>query len=70
MRAQGCGHDVQAVKEICSGTPDEMVMQLPVQETCILLTEDKDFGQLVYAGSGLSVGVTSFVFQETLDKAW
>jgi hypothetical protein len=31
------GHDVQAVKEICSGAPDEMVMQLAVQETRILL---------------------------------
>jgi predicted nuclease of predicted toxin-antitoxin system len=57
---RAAGHDVQdvqAVKEICSGAPDEMVMQLAVQETRILLTEDKDFGQLVYAGSGLSVGV-------------
>ena len=44
-------NDVQAVKEICSGAPDEMVMQFAVQETRILLTEDKDFGQLVYAGS-------------------
>jgi predicted nuclease of predicted toxin-antitoxin system len=54
---RAAGHDVQAVKEICSGAPDEMVMQLAVQEARILLTEDKDFGQLVYAGSGLSVGV-------------
>ena len=54
---RAAGHDVQAVKEICSGAPDEIVMQLAVQETRILPTEDKDFGQLVYAGSGLSVGV-------------
>jgi predicted nuclease of predicted toxin-antitoxin system len=51
------GHDVQAVREACPGAPDEVVMQLAIQETRILLTEDKDFGQLVYAGSSLSIGV-------------
>jgi predicted nuclease of predicted toxin-antitoxin system len=56
------GHDVQAVREACPGAPDEVVMQLAGQETRILLTEDKDFGQLVYAGSGLSVGMIFYPF--------
>ena len=42
------------VTETCRGAPDEVVTQLSVQTRRILLTEDKDFGQLVYAGSGLS----------------
>jgi predicted nuclease of predicted toxin-antitoxin system len=51
------GHDVQVVREACPGPPDEVVMRLAVQETRILFTEDKDFVQLVYAGSSLSIGV-------------
>jgi len=51
---RAAGHNVETVTETCQGAPDEAVT---VQTRRILLTEDKDFGQLVYAGSGLSLGV-------------
>jgi len=38
------GHDVQAVREACSGAPDEVVMQFAIQEMRILLTEIRTLG--------------------------
>ncbi len=51
------GHDVLAVSEIMPRTEESDVIQLSVREQRILLTEDKDFGQLVYAHGQSSVGV-------------
>ena len=51
------GHDVTAVKEIMPGAEDEKVIGLAVRESRLLLTEDKDFGQLVFASSVKSAGV-------------
>jgi predicted nuclease of predicted toxin-antitoxin system len=51
------GHDVLAVAELASGSDDAMVMDLAFREQRILLTEDKDFGQLVFAHSHQSSGV-------------
>ncbi len=41
------GHDVSYVKEFAAGTDDGTVLQMASQEERILLTEDKDFGELV-----------------------
>ncbi len=43
------GHDVSAVVEISPALEDSEVIKLALDEKRILLTEDKDFGQLVYA---------------------
>jgi predicted nuclease of predicted toxin-antitoxin system len=43
------GHDVMVVAESAQGAEDEEVIALAVREGRILLTEDKDFGWLVYA---------------------
>jgi len=51
------GHDVLAVSEIMPRAEDSDVIRLSVREKRILLTEDKDFGQLVYAHGQSSVGV-------------
>lgn len=51
------GHDVFAVAELASGSDDAIVMDMAYQENQVLLTEDKDFGQLVYAHSQQSSGV-------------
>lgn len=56
------GHDVIAVSEISPRLPDPDVARLARSENRVLLTEDKDFGQLVYAGSPASVGVIFFRF--------
>ena len=50
-------HDVVAVSEISSGAEDEAVIGLAVREGRILITEDKDFGRLVYATLRESSGV-------------
>ncbi len=51
------GHDVASVAESGPQTEDPDVIAWSVREDRILLTEDKDFGQLVYAGSHGSNGV-------------
>ncbi len=41
------GHDVAYVKEIAAGSDDETVLQMAFGDQRLLLTEDKDFGELV-----------------------
>jgi predicted nuclease of predicted toxin-antitoxin system len=51
------GYDVTAVAEVAGGAPDEVVLALALASDCILLTEDKDFGQLVHANRQATGGV-------------
>lgn len=51
------GHDVVAVKDAMAGAMDEDVARFAMRENRVLLTEDRDFGRLVYALSGLTLGV-------------
>jgi predicted nuclease of predicted toxin-antitoxin system len=44
------GHDVLAVSEFQTRSVDSELMSLALSENRILLTEDKDFGWLVFAG--------------------
>ena len=52
------GHDVVAIAEVAKGTVDELVMRRALSERRILITEDPDFGELMYARghSGANVG--------------
>ena len=50
------GHDVVAITEALPGSDDAMVVDLARREQRILITEDKDFCQLVYAGMHPSAG--------------
>ena len=45
---QAAGHNVLAVAEQALGADDSVVMQLASDGNRVLLTEDKDFGWLVY----------------------
>lgn len=45
------GHDVMAITESAPGSPDVEVAALADREDRILVTEDRDFGRLVHAGS-------------------
>jgi predicted nuclease of predicted toxin-antitoxin system len=54
---RAAGHDVQAVSDLSPGVDDEGVADLARREDCLLLTEDKDFGQLFYAAAGPETGV-------------
>jgi predicted nuclease of predicted toxin-antitoxin system len=46
---RSAGHDVLSVRDLCPGAEDAHVVEIALLEKRILLTEDKDFGQLVYA---------------------
>jgi len=51
------GNDVLEVREAKPGADDEWVVSLAVSENRILLTEDKDFGGLIYAHGHKAIGV-------------
>jgi predicted nuclease of predicted toxin-antitoxin system len=51
------GHDVLSVSEFRDRSVDQELMELALTENRILLTEDKDFGWLVFAGGIESPGV-------------
>jgi hypothetical protein len=46
---RAAGHDVLAISERARGAADQVVIAMAVAEQRILITEDTDFGQLVYA---------------------
>lgn len=54
---RAAGHDVQVVAQIALGAADEVVIALALRERRVLLTEDKDFGQLVFAATAPTGGV-------------
>ena len=51
------GHDVIAVAEVTPRADDSVVIDLAAGAARILLTEDRDFGQLVYANAHTAGGV-------------
>jgi predicted nuclease of predicted toxin-antitoxin system len=51
------GHDVLAIAEFMQQSVDSELLALALAEQRILLTEDKDFGSLVFAGGNQSPGV-------------
>ncbi len=59
---RAAGHDVKAVVESLRGATDEEVIRVAIAEDRVLLTEDKDFGQLVHAAMGGQGGVVFIRF--------
>ena len=51
------GHDVLAVSEVMNRSDDQELIEQAHREQRILLTEDKDFGWLVYVSHADSAGV-------------
>jgi len=62
---RAAGHDVLAVAELDPGLNDDQVIVRALDERRVLLTEDKDFGQLVFASLRPSPGVISIRFPTT-----
>ena len=60
LRAEG--FDVLSVAEASPGADDDQVVDLAVRESRILLTEDKDFGRLVFAAGHKTSGVVLIRF--------
>ena len=50
-------YDIVSIAETIAGASDERVIALVFSERRLLLTEDKDFGQLVYAAARDNSGV-------------
>lgn len=58
IRAQRTeGYSVDAVAEISPSLPDEAVLELAVSGNRLLITEDKDFGEWVFAHRHAMTGV-------------
>lgn len=51
------GHSVYAIREHSPGMPDTGVLAVSVERQEPLITNDKDFGELVYRDRLLAVGV-------------
>jgi predicted nuclease of predicted toxin-antitoxin system len=54
---RAAGHDVLCISEITPRAEDSEVIKIADDEKRILLTEDKDFGQLVYSYGQKTLGV-------------
>jgi predicted nuclease of predicted toxin-antitoxin system len=51
------GHDVVAIAEVAKGATDEEVLNRALNDKRVLITEDRDFGELVHAHGRPSTGV-------------
>jgi predicted nuclease of predicted toxin-antitoxin system len=61
LAARGAAHDVTWMVELQPGAGDEVVLTLAQRESRVLLTFDKDFGELVFRhGRAASPGVILF----------
>jgi predicted nuclease of predicted toxin-antitoxin system len=45
---RAAGHDVRAAAVVCPGAPDEDLVALAIAEVRIVVSEDKDFGNLAF----------------------
>ncbi len=66
---RAAGHDVIAIAEVAAGIVDERVMARAFSERRVLLTEDADFGELVYAWRRPSAGVILVKFRGRARRA-
>lgn len=58
LAARAAGHDVSWVREVARGSDDNAVLALAIAENRILLTFDKDFGEMVFRlGRTASCGI-------------
>ena len=62
------GYNVIAVAEVTPAADDEDIIGLAYREAKILLTEDKDFGRLVYAHAHPSGGVILIRFPSNIRR--
>jgi predicted nuclease of predicted toxin-antitoxin system len=54
---RAAGHDVVAIAESVRGAEDSAIIDMAVLEQRVFVTEDRDFGQLVYAAGKATCGV-------------
>jgi predicted nuclease of predicted toxin-antitoxin system len=62
-------HDVVAIAEVEKRAVDERVIDRALSERRVLITEDRDFGELVYARGRRSAGVIFVKFHSRVRQA-
>jgi predicted nuclease of predicted toxin-antitoxin system len=68
---QGQGFDVASVRDLCRGASDRQVLELALRERRVLLTEDKDFGELALRAGSTTPGVVLFRdLGLSIDEGW
>jgi predicted nuclease of predicted toxin-antitoxin system len=63
------GHDVLAIAEAAAGVSDEEVLERATRDQRVLITEDLDFGNLVFARGLPAAGVILVRFREPSRRA-
>jgi predicted nuclease of predicted toxin-antitoxin system len=64
------GHDIAWIRTEAPGSPDPIVLQRAVNESRVLLTFDKDFGELAFQhGLPATCGIVLFRLQASSSKA-
>ena len=63
------GYSVKAIAEISRSLPDEAVLELAVAENRLLITEDKDFGEWVFAHHHAMTGVLLIRYPASMRSA-
>ena len=66
---RNAGHDVIDIAEVTPGAADEQVLERAVNEKRVLITEDRDFGELVYARGRSTAGVILIRFHSSVRLA-
>ncbi|HZK75475.1 MAG TPA: DUF5615 family PIN-like protein [Candidatus Kapabacteria bacterium] len=56
-RLQSDGHSVRWISEDCPSVNDEAVLSIAFKQAALLITDDKGFGELVFARLQPTVGV-------------
>jgi predicted nuclease of predicted toxin-antitoxin system len=54
---RGAGHDVTHVSDVAPGATDQEILLLANREDRLLLTNDKDFGEMAYRENRASAGI-------------
>ena len=66
---RAAGHDLVVIAEVAKGASDEWVMERAFVEGRILITEDRDFGELVDASGRPTAGVVFVKFHSRARRA-
>jgi len=61
-------YDVEAIMEIASGESDANIIKMAVSSGRVLITEDRDFGDLVYAHQNKHGGIILIRYPSTARK--
>jgi predicted nuclease of predicted toxin-antitoxin system len=62
IRLRENGHDVVFIPEMTPGITDSEVLEMALQEKRVVITEDKDFGELIYRLGKPAFGVVLLRF--------